>query len=110
MTIDTTRLREQVKARASGWPFPSAQSLMAQIPALLDELERLRTEATRARKAALSEALHIINEARDNICPGGLAENRQHEESVVLPHLDGVWEEVHALYAALSDPTTNEGA
>lgn len=47
--------------------------------------------------AALDSVLEIVQHARDNICAGGLAENRQHEESVVHPYLDGICDEIDSL-------------
>lgn len=49
----------------------------------------------------------VIDHARNHICPGGLAENRQHEESIVLPHLDGVWDELEALEADYQNATVD---
>lgn len=54
-------------------------------------------EQLRARLAFVDRWREVVDDARNNICAGGLAENRQHEESIVLPHLDAVWDELEAL-------------
>lgn len=56
-----------------------------------------RAAYPQARREALEQALEIVCEAKENICAGGLAENRQYEESIVGPHLDGVADEIDAL-------------
>lgn len=42
----------------------------------------------------LARAREIVRACHDNICPGGLAENRQYEEAIVQPHLDGISDEL----------------
>lgn len=38
----------------------------------------------------------VIQQAKDSICAGGLAENAQHERSIVEPYLDGIIDELLA--------------
>lgn len=42
----------------------------------------------------LEKAKEIVRQCHDNICPGGLAENRQYEEAMVQPYLDGISDEL----------------
>ena len=48
----------------------------------------------------IDEVHAIIQQARDSICAGGLAENAQHERSVVEPYLDGIADELDELSRA----------
>ncbi|WP_337047079.1 hypothetical protein [Serratia liquefaciens] len=66
------------------------------------------TPATDAALAAIEargveKALAVVSACRENICPGGLSENRQYEESIVHPHLDGISDELEALAAELRE-------
>ena len=47
-----------------------------------------------AEARGLEKAREIARACHDNICPGGLAENRQYEEAMVQPHLDGISDEL----------------
>lgn len=47
-----------------------------------------------AEARGLEKAREIVRACHDNICPGGLAENRQYEEAIVQPHLDGISDEL----------------
>lgn len=48
----------------------------------------------------VDEVHAIIQQARESICAGGLAENAQHERSVVEPYLDGISDELDELSRA----------
>lgn len=50
--------------------------------------------AAEAEARGLEKAREIVRACHDNICPGGLAENRQNEEAMVQPHLDGISDEL----------------
>lgn len=47
-----------------------------------------------AEARGLEKAKEIVRQCHDNICPGGLAENRQYEEAMVQPYLDGISDEL----------------
>lgn len=57
------------------------------------------------RAQGVELAADIVQECRDNICPGGLAENRQHEQAIVHPHLDAIADELDELVANLRKGT-----
>lgn len=69
---------------------------------------KTETPATDAAIAAIeargvAKALAIVEACRGSICAGGLSENRQYEESIVHPHLDGISDELEALAAELRE-------
>jgi hypothetical protein len=47
-----------------------------------------------AEARGVEKAKEIVRQCHDNICSGGLAENRQYEEAIVQPHLDGISDEL----------------
>ena len=64
------------------------------------------TPSTSAALAAIQaqgveKARAVVSSCRENICPGGLSENRQYEESIVKPHLDGITDELGNLIIEL---------
>ncbi|MDS0779969.1 hypothetical protein OSC13_18830 [Serratia marcescens] len=66
------------------------------------------TPTTDAALAAIQaqgveKALAVVSACRENICPGGLSENRQYEESIVQPHLDGIADELGNLIIELRE-------
>ncbi|CUY18959.1 hypothetical protein [Serratia marcescens] len=68
----------------------------------------VETPATDAALAAIQaqgveKALAVVSACRENICPGGLSENRQYEESIVQPHLDGIADELGNLIIELRE-------
>ncbi|WP_447876914.1 hypothetical protein [Serratia fonticola] len=62
-----------------------------------DEIPTTDTQVLEAKVRGIEMALRVISDCRDNICPGGLSENRQYEESIVQPHLDGIADELENL-------------
>lgn len=94
---------EQVRADFEAWwvSAPHRTKYSTDHPAYLAGEEAYRAAYAQARREALEEALEIVCEAKENICAGGLAENRQYEESIVGPHLDGVADEIDALIKGL---------
>lgn len=46
-------------------------------------------------------AVDVVKQCYDNICAGGLQENREYEESIVQPHLDGIDDELKEIIAQL---------
>ncbi|HBE9150650.1 hypothetical protein [Serratia fonticola] len=68
-----------------------------------DELPTTDAQILEAKVCGLKMALHVISDCRDNICPGGLSENRQYEESIVQPHLDSVADELENLIVELRE-------
>lgn len=74
----------------------------------LYEMQRIETPSTDAVLAAIQaqgveKALAVVSACRENICPGGLSENRQYEESIVQPHLDGISDELENLIIELRE-------
>lgn len=68
----------------------------------------VETTATSAALAAIEargveKALAIVEECRGSVCAGGLSENRQYEESIVHPHLDGIADELESLAIELRE-------
>ena len=53
----------------------------------------------------VEKALAIVEECRGSVCAGGLSENRQYEESIVHPHLDGIADELESLAIELREAT-----
>ncbi|HEY4467284.1 MAG TPA: hypothetical protein VGN53_05770 [Klebsiella sp.] len=58
-------------------PFPATDRIVAE-----------------AEARGLEKAKEIVLQCHDNICPGGLAENRQYEEAMVQPYLDSISDEL----------------
>lgn len=46
------------------------------------------------RAQGVEMAVDVVKQCYDNICAGGLQENREYEESIVQPHLDGIDDEL----------------
>ncbi|HCK02886.1 MAG TPA: hypothetical protein DHV72_23085 [Serratia grimesii] len=73
-----------------------------------DSVYVITKSATSAALAAIEargveKALAIVEACRGSICAGGLSENRQYEESIVHPHLDGISDELESLAAELRE-------
>lgn len=67
---------------------------------------RVKTPATDAflaevRAQGVELAVDVVKQCYDNICAGGLQENREYEESIVQPHLDGIDDELKEIIAQL---------
>jgi len=74
----------------------------------IDRARHIETPATDAALAAIQaqgveKAQAVVSACRENICPGGLSENRQYEESIVQPHLDGIADELENLIIELRE-------
>lgn len=66
----------------------------------------IETPATAAflaevRAQGVEMAVDVVKQCYDNICAGGLQENREYEESIVQPHLDGIDDELKEIIAQL---------
>ncbi len=66
----------------------------------------IQTPATDAflaevRAQGVEMAVDGVKQCYDNICAGGLQENREYEESIVQPHLDGIDDELNEIIAQL---------
>ncbi|WP_025118826.1 MULTISPECIES: hypothetical protein [unclassified Serratia (in: enterobacteria)] len=68
-----------------------------------DELPTADAQILEAKVRGIEMALQVISDCRNNICPGGLSENRQYEESIVQPHLDGIADELENLIVELRE-------
>ncbi|WP_204166277.1 hypothetical protein [Enterobacter roggenkampii] len=53
------------------------------------------------RAQGVEMAVDVVKHCYDNICAGGLQENREYEESIVQPHLDGIDDELKEIIAQL---------
>ncbi|HAS0863000.1 TPA: hypothetical protein JG883_001824 [Enterobacter hormaechei subsp. xiangfangensis] len=53
------------------------------------------------RAQGVEMAVDVVKQCYDNICAGGLQENREYEESIVQPHLDGIDDELKEIIAQL---------
>ncbi|HDC4673058.1 hypothetical protein NOX81_04825 [Enterobacter kobei] len=53
------------------------------------------------RAQGVEMAVDVVKQCYDNICAGGLQENREYEESIVQPHLDGIDDELNEIIAQL---------
>lgn len=53
------------------------------------------------RAQGVEMAITVVNDCSNNICAGGLAENRQYEEAIVNPYLDGIHDELQEIAAKL---------
>ncbi len=53
------------------------------------------------RASGVEMAVDVVKQCYDNICVGGLQENREYEESIVQPHLDGIDDELKEIIAQL---------
>lgn len=93
MTVDTQELRESLESRDKGWPFPSDQALVAQLPSLLDEIDRLRAD-----RDALKQAFEDANETLATI--GDYA----HIKSTGPMRPDALWEIRSMAYDAVRLP------
>lgn len=74
----------------------------------LYHISNVETPDTVAALAAIQaqgveKAQAVVSACRENICPGGLSENRQYEESIVQPHLDGIADELENLIIELRE-------
>nr|WP_249426876.1 hypothetical protein [Enterobacter bugandensis] len=72
---------------ARGWNDCRAKSLSVGTPATDDFLAEVRAQG-------VEMAVDVVKQCYDNICAGGLQENREYEESIVQPHLDGIDDEL----------------
>ncbi|WP_241177980.1 hypothetical protein [Serratia marcescens] len=87
---------------------PEENSLHPWKSLIFDAEKALNTPATDAALAAIQaqgveKAQAVVSACRENICPGGLSENRQYEESIVQPHLDGIADELENLIIELRE-------
>lgn len=93
---------------------PDLQTMMSALDAFFDDEEvperamlaaynilrgAVETPATDAflaevRAQGVEMAVDVVKRCYDNICAGGLQENREYEESIVQPHLDGIDDEL----------------
>lgn len=93
---------------------PDLQTMMSALDAFFDDEEvperamlaaynilrgAVETPATDAflaevRAQGVEMAVDVVKQCYDNICAGGLQENREYEESIVQPHLDGIDDEL----------------
>lgn len=73
---------------------------------VMGRLVNIKTPATDAflaevRAQGVEMAVDVVKHCYDNICAGGLQENREYEESIVQPHLDGIDDELKEIIAQL---------
>ncbi|WP_232794725.1 hypothetical protein [Citrobacter portucalensis] len=93
----------------SGGGFHDEQSIpyqQAALDAAISAFEEIKTPATddflaEVRAQGVETAITVVNDCSNNICAGGLAENRQYEEAIVNPYLDGIHDELQEIAAQL---------
>nr|MBF0684270.1 hypothetical protein [Pseudomonas sp.] len=78
-------------------PEPAFTTVIRNIPRVLFSGAQMEAYAAAKVREALIDAIEIVRQARHSIGAGALAENAQHEQSVVGPHLDAVEDEIRAL-------------
>jgi len=79
---------------ARGWNDYRAKALSVETPATDAFLAEVRAQG-------VEMAVDVVKQCYDNICAGGLQENREYEESIVQPHLDGIDDELKEIIAQL---------
>ena len=67
----------------------------------LDETPATDAFLAEVRAQGVEMAVDVVKQYYDNICAGGLQENREYEESIVQPHLDGIDDELKEIIAQL---------
>lgn len=84
-TVETDPALETIRIAVSPKePIPATDSFMAEV-----------------RAQGVEMAVDVVKQCYDNICAGGLQENREYEESIVQPHLDGIDDELNEIIAQL---------
>ncbi|ELR7052258.1 hypothetical protein QRK99_001128 [Escherichia coli] len=79
---------------ARGWNDYRAKSMQSDTPATDAFLADVRAQG-------VEMAVDVVKQCYDNICAGGLQENREYEESIVQPYLDGIDDELKEIIAQL---------
>lgn len=79
--------------------------IKSETPATDAYLSQPRNEA---RAEGVEMAIVEVSECSNNICVGGEPEARQYEESIVLPHLDGIHDELTDLVRQLREGKAGE--
>ncbi|MGS0094781.1 hypothetical protein ACUOIM_00825 [Escherichia coli] len=77
-----------------------------EVQKIIKSLAVMQTPAYQAflaevRASGVEMAVDVVKQCYDNICVGGLQENREYEESIVQPHLDGIDDELKEIIAQL---------
>ncbi|HHA1510544.1 TPA: hypothetical protein ACOEF5_004427, partial [Enterobacter hormaechei subsp. xiangfangensis] len=68
---------------------------------VLDSIPDTDAFLAEVRAQGVEMAVDVVKQCYDNICAGGLQENREYEESIVQPHLDGIDDELNEIIAQL---------
>ncbi|MGM8437164.1 hypothetical protein ACS6IV_13120 [Enterobacter hormaechei subsp. xiangfangensis] len=68
---------------------------------VLDSIPDTDAFLAEVRASGVEMAVDVVKQCYDNICAGGLQENREYEESIVQPHLDGIDDELKEIIAQL---------
>lgn len=77
-TVETDPALETIRVAVSPQePTPATEAFLAEV-----------------RAQGVEMAVDVVKQCYDNICAGGLQENREYEESIVQPHLDGIDDEL----------------
>ncbi len=103
--LEDRGITDRYAAMAHGWESAMERVYEEVIPFIEDLPETPATDAALAAIQAqgVEKALAVVSACRENICPGGLSENRQYEESIVQPHLDGIADELENLIIELRE-------
>ena len=84
-TVETDPALETIRTAVSPQePTPTTDAFLAEV-----------------RAQGVEMAITVVNDCSNNICAGGLAENRQYEEAIVNPYLDGIHDELQEIAAQL---------
>lgn len=95
-TIEAVRGVADNSSGIAGWHLNGEIAKWSEILPEIDDIETPATDSIVAEAEArgLEKAKEIVRHCHDNICPDGLAENRQYEEAMVQPYLDGISDEL----------------
>lgn len=110
LAVDNAALREVVERMVNQFAMsgisPEEKSINPAKLLMFDAKSALFMPATDAflaevRAQGVEMAITVVNDCSNNICAGGLAENRQYEEAIVNPYLDGIHDELQEIAAQL---------
>lgn len=93
--------RDGYSACYYGWESAMERVYSEVIPDAIPETPATDAFLAEVRAQGVEMAVDVVKQCYDNICAGGLQENREYEESIVQPHLDGIDDELNEIIAQL---------
>ncbi|WP_235423913.1 hypothetical protein [Enterobacter kobei] len=93
--------RDGYSACYYGWESAMELVYSEVIPDAIPETPATDAFLAEVRAQGVEMAVDVVKQCYDNICAGGLQENREYEESIVQPHLDGIDDELNEIIAQL---------